>query len=221
MFKNILAFSLATILVLGCGGGGGGGSTMPRRPAILPEIPLQTLAHAPQAPIIDFDGSLHVGAKVAPEINQLSITGARGEVSISSGYVRDGVGRDALVEFLKPFVEVGPSKSIAGLPTYSSPPIVRAAQGTSAEHMDYAVRAVQILNAYLPYDDRLSFSNIPSPPGVGTYEVPPGEVLLTSPRIGNGINRPPGLQEMSRVGLQEAEVFITNILKPEKQHTGK
>ena len=71
MFKNILAFFLATILALGCGGGGGGGSTMPRRPAILPEIPLQTLAHAPQAPIIDFDGSLRVGAGVAPELGQL------------------------------------------------------------------------------------------------------------------------------------------------------
>lgn len=178
MFKNILAFFLATILALGCGGGGGGGSTMPRRPAILPEIPLQTLAHAPQAPIVDFDGSLHVGAGVAPEINQLSKTGARGDMSISSGSVRDGAGRDALVEFLKPFVEVGPSKSIAGLPTYSSPPVVRAARGTSAEHMDYAVRAVQIINAYLPHDKRISFSGNPSPPRVGTDEVPPGEIFI-------------------------------------------
>ena len=178
MFKNILAFFLATILALGCGGGGGGGSTMPRRPAILPQIPLQTPVHAPQAPIVNLDGSLHVGAKVAPEINQLSITGARGEVSISSGSVRDGAGRDALVEFLKPFVEVGPSKSIAGLPTYSSPPVVRAARGTSAEHMDYAVRAVQIINAYLPRDKRISFSSNPSPPRVGTDEVPPGEIFI-------------------------------------------
>ncbi len=177
MFKNILAFFLATILVLGCGGGGGG-PTIERNAFVVGELPLQTPVHGRNAPIIDFDGSLRVGAGVAPEISQLETTGARGEVSVSSGHVRDGAGRDALVEFLKPFVETGPSKSIAGLPTYSSPPVVRAAQGTSAEQMDYAVRAVQILNAYLPYDDRLSFSNIPSPPGVGAYDVPHGEIFI-------------------------------------------
>ena len=178
MFKNILAFSLATILVLGCGGGGGGGPTIERNAFVVGELPLQTPVHGRNAPIIDFDGSLRVGAGVAPELSQLETTGARGEVSVSSGHVRDGAGRDALVEFLKPFVETGPSKSIAGLPTYSSPPVVRAAQGTSAEQMDYAVRAVQIINAYLPRDKRISFSSSPSPPGVGTYEVPPGEIFI-------------------------------------------
>ena len=170
MFKNILAFFLATILVLGCGGGGGV-PPIERNAFVVGDLPLQTPVHGRNAPIIDFDGSLHVGAKVAPEISQLGVTGARGEVSISSGSVRDGAGRAAVVEFMKQFIH-------SGLPTYPSPPVVRAAQGTSAVHMDYAVHAVQILNAYLPRDDRLSFSNIPSPPGVATYEVPSGEIFI-------------------------------------------
>ena len=90
MFKNILAFSLATILVLGCGGGGGGGPTIERNAFVVGELPLQTPVHGRNAPIIDFDGSLRVGAGVAPELSQLETTGARGEVSVSSGHVRDG-----------------------------------------------------------------------------------------------------------------------------------
>ena len=170
MFKNILAFSLATILVLGCGGGGGG-QTIERNAFVVGELPLQTPVHGRNAPIIDFDGSLRVGAGVAPELGQLEKTGEHGEVSISSGYVRDGAGRAAVVEFMKQFIH-------SGLPTYPSPPIVRVARGTSPKDMNNTVRAVQILNAYLPYDDRLSFSNIPSPPGVGTYDVPHGEIFI-------------------------------------------
>ena len=170
--KNILAFFLATILVLGCGGGGGGGvPPIERNAFVVGDLPLQTPVHGRNAPIIDFDGSLRVGAGVAPELSQLEKTGEHGEVSISSGSVRDGAGRAAVVEFMKQFIH-------SGLPTYPSPPIVRVARGTNPKDMNNTVRAVQIINAYLPYDDRLSFSNIPSPPGVATYEVPSGEIFI-------------------------------------------
>ena len=102
MLKHILAFFLATILVLGCGGGGGV-PPIERNAFVVGDLPLQTPVHGRNAPIIDFDGSLHVGAGVAPEISQLGVTGARGEVSISSGSVRDGAGRAAVVEFMKQF----------------------------------------------------------------------------------------------------------------------
>ena len=191
MFKNILAFFLATILVLGCGGGGGG-STTPRRPAILPEIPLQTPAHAPQAPSVDFDGSLHIGPDVAPARNQLRETDARGEVSVSSGYVRDGVGLDNLREFLNVFIEVGPEKQNAGLPTFPNPPVVRMATGTSDEHISNAVRAVQIINASLPRDKRISFSSNPAPPLVATADVPEGEIFIDfAPKSEWNVSTPP------------------------------
>ena len=190
MFKNILAFFLATILALGCGGGGGGGSTMPRRPAILPEIPLQTLAHAPQAPIVDFDGSLHIGPDVAPARNQLRETDARGEVSVSSGYVRDGVGLDNLREFLNVLIEVGPEKQYAGLPTFPNPPVLRMATGTSDEHISHAVRAVQIINASLPRDERISFSSNPAPPL--DADVPEGEIFIDfAPKSEWNVSTPP------------------------------
>ena len=117
MFKNILAFFLATILILGCGGGGGGGSTVPRRPAILPELPLQTPAHAPQAPIVDFDGSLHIGPDVAPAKERIVETGARNGVSVSSGRVRDGAGARDVIDYLHPRTTGG---SAVGLRTFQS-----------------------------------------------------------------------------------------------------
>ena len=217
MFKNILAFSLATILVLGCGGGGGGGSTMPRRPAILPELPLQTPAHAPQAAIVDFDGSLHIGTDVAPARNQLRETDARGEVSVSSGYVREGVGRDTLVEFLKTFVEVGPGKPYAGLPTFQNPPVVRTATGTSDEHISHAVRAVQIINAALPHDKRISFNSNPAPPLVATTDVPEGEIFIDfAPKRDWNVSTPP---PDTRVGSAANRNFLrTNLETGERTY---
>ena len=205
MFKNILAFFLATILALGCGGGGGG-STTPRRPAILPEIPLQTPAHSPQAPIIDLDGSLHIGTDVAPARNQLRETDARGEVSVSSGYVRDGVGLDNLREFLNVFIEVGPEKQNAGVPTFPNPPVVRMATGTSDEHISHAVRAVQIINASLPRDKRISFSSVPAPPLAATADVPEGEIFIDfAPKSEWNVSTPP---PETRVGHASSRSFI-------------
>ena len=63
--------SLALILP-GCGGGGGGGGTgatvaFPgtQNPAFIVAAPMQAPDHAKQAPVIDFDGTLHVGAGFA------------------------------------------------------------------------------------------------------------------------------------------------------------
>ncbi len=174
MFKNIAAFFLATILALGCGGGGG--SSTPRRPAILPEIPLQTTSHAPQAPIVDFSGTLHVGSGVKPEINQLEKAGVRGEISISSGHVQDGVGLNTLLMFgIEVAIDGG---QLWGLPTFPNPPVVRIARGTSDEHISHAVRTVQVINASLPHDRRISFSDNPAPPLVTVDNVPQGEIFI-------------------------------------------
>jgi len=175
MFKNSLAFFLATILIWGCGGGGGGGSTMPRRPAILPELPLQTPVHAPQAPVVDFDGSLHIGPDVAPPRDRLVETGARNGVSVSSGRVRDGAGTRAVIDYLHPRTTEG---SAVGLRTFQEPPVVSVAVGTSGRFTDNAVRAVQIINAALPYDKRLSFSIVPAPDPETILDVPEGSIVI-------------------------------------------
>ncbi len=174
MFKNILAFFLATILALGCGGGGGG-STTPRRPAILPEIPLQTPAHSPQAPIIDLDGSLHIGANVVSPKNLLRGTGVRNEVSISSGRVRDGAGASDVINYLRPRTTEG---SAVGLRTFEVPPVISVAVGTSGGFTDNAVRAVQIINAALSNDKRLSFSIVPAPDPETSSDVPEGSIVI-------------------------------------------
>ena len=89
MFKQVL-FSVFVILLIGCGGGG---STVPGpvRPAVLPGIPLQKPAQAARAPITDFDGSPHVGARVSSPKDRPAGAGAHNGVSVSSGLLRDGV----------------------------------------------------------------------------------------------------------------------------------
>ena len=160
--------SLALILP-GCGGGGGS-AIIPRTPSV---IPLQAPVHAHQAPTIDFGDTLHIGAGVKPEVNQLASVSQDGDMVISSGYVRDGAGREAVVAFLSQFLENKPS-----LRTWASPPVVRVAEGTTPRQTDYAVQAVQIINAYLPRENRLRFSSAPSPAGVGTFEVSEGDIFI-------------------------------------------
>ena len=165
--KRICAILMAFLLT-GCGGGGS--AVIPRTPSV---IPLQAPVHAHQAPTIDFGDILHIGAGVKPEVNQLASVSQDGDMVISSGYVRDGAGREAVVAFLSQFLENKPS-----LRTWASPPVVRVAEGTTPRQTDYAVQAVQIINAYLPRGNRLRFSSAPSPAGVGTFEVSEGDIFI-------------------------------------------
>ena len=167
--KRICAILMA-FLLSGCGGGGGGSAIIPRTPSV---IPLQAPVHAHQAPTIDFGDTLHIGAGVKPEVNQLASVSQDGDMVISSGYVQDGAGREAVVAFLSQFLENKPS-----LRTWASPPVVRVAEGTTPRQTDYAVQAVQIINAYLPRGNRLRFSSAPSPAGVGTFEVSEGDIFI-------------------------------------------
>ncbi|MCY4385062.1 MAG: hypothetical protein OXE44_18175 [Nitrospinae bacterium] len=168
----------------GCGGGGGGGGSavIPRTPSVIPSsvIPLQAPVHARQAPIIEYSDTVHVGAGVRPEANQLASVRQDGDTVISSGHVRDGAGREAVVAFLDQFIENFSQffDSEPSLQTWASPPVVRVAEGTTPRQTDYAVQAVQIINAYLPRENRLRFSGVPSPPGVGTFEVSEGDIFI-------------------------------------------
>ena len=184
---KVLAAFLSFVLALyGCGGGGGGGSSRPpdvfHNAAHVVAGPNQTVEDARQAPVIDFDGMLHIGAGVELDISELTPAGAHGDVSISSGHVRDGAGRDATVAFFSQFF--GDPK---GLRSFREQPVVRVAQGTSAAHTDMVVRAVQILNAYLPRENRMIFSDIPSPYGADLTDVPTGEIHINFGPFGEQI----------------------------------
>ena len=181
------AFSVLLSLALllpGCGGGGGGGgrAVIPSTPSVIPSsvIPLQAPVHARQAPIIEYSDTVHVGAGVRPEANQLASVRQDGDTVISSGHVRDGAGREAVIAFLGHFFENFSEffEKDPVLQTWASPPVVRVAEGTTPRQTDYAVQAVQIINAYLPRKKRLGFSGVPSPPGVGTFEVDAGEIFI-------------------------------------------
>lgn len=184
--RTVLTILAATILAAltvlpGCGGGGGGGGgtgttvSFPgtQNPAFIVAAPMQTPDHARQAPVIDFDGTLHVGAGFAPDASQLGQSVEHGDTTISSGHVQDGAGRSATVAFLNQFHDES-----SRIRTWPSPPVVRVAVGTSGKYIDYAVRAVQIINSYLPHEHRFNFSSTPSPAGVGTFDVPDGEIFI-------------------------------------------
>ena len=141
-------------------------------PEELPELRAWRPVHAAQAPIVDRQGILHVGADVAPSAGQLTAGQTRNGVATSSGRVKDGTEAGRVIEFLE--VHVGARTSSAGegytftrtttgLPTFPDRPTVRLAAGTSDELAEHAVRAVQLINAALPYEKRVAFGTDPAP----------------------------------------------------------
>ena len=128
----------------------------------------------PDAPIVELDGVVHVGADVAPQVGQLAAGGTRHGASVSSGSVQDGVGRARVVSYLRDHVRAG----WVGLKTFTGRPVVRLAGGTSAEFIEYAERAVQLINAALPYGKRVLLGGNPAPALAVVQDVPDGEIHI-------------------------------------------
>ena len=156
-------------------------------PEELPEIPSQQPIHAAQSPIIDLQGVLHIGADVAPPAGELAAGGTHNGIAVSYGSARDGVGADRVLEFFETHVGGGPSKAgegftfergVTGLATFPDRPTIRLAEGTSDEFAAYAVRAVQFINAALPYEKRIVFSSDPAPPLAAIEDIPDGEIYI-------------------------------------------
>ena len=140
---------------------------------------METLEGTSQAPVVDLDtgqdrlqrnlsGIRHVGADVAPTAPLPQVTTHDG-VAVSRGSLRDGVGRAQVVAWLKenavdaeawgpgfPGLPIHSGQQLRG--TYDSVdvvvppgmPVVRLVEGTSEEHKNLAVRAIQAINAALP-----------------------------------------------------------------------
>ena len=196
---SLLAAAFALTLS-GCGGGGGSiGSVVdpgpialvgvssnhglaPLAPEEYPDLPVQQPVHGMQAPIIDLDGILHVGADVAPPAAQLATGGDYNGIAISFGRVQDGVGADRVFEYLEEHINVGEYKNTPGLEGYSTPPVVWIAEGTDEEFTEYVVHAVQLINAALPYEKRIVLNTMPAPPLAASKIFPTDRFLSTSRR---------------------------------------
>ena len=155
---------------------GGTPTVLPAEPEGFAALPLQHHLHAAQAPVVDLQGVLHVGADIAPSGDELAVTGTHNGTTVSYGRVRDGVGADAVIAYLNQQVDL--MSEHPGFMTFDTPPTVRLIQGTSAALSDYAVRAVQLINAALPRESRLLFSSDPAPTLRDLEAVPDGEIFV-------------------------------------------
>ena len=179
--KNIATRILPAILmfvifvVSGCGGGGTSGiPTLRLLPEHYPDLPRQQPLYAAQAPIVKLDGSLHIGADVAPLASELSVAVEHNGIDVSYGSVQDGQAASEIIEFLNQFISV----QYPRLETFADQPTLRFSQGTSDEYIDYTVRAVQLINSTLPNDKRILISSNFAPALTSVNNVPNREIFI-------------------------------------------
>ena len=207
-----------TAMLAACGGGG-----TPSPIAESPDLPLQTPLDARQAPIVDIQGMLHVGADVAAPVEQLPLSSNHGETRVSHGMLQDGVGAAELIAYLQADAE---SLQVAdeGTPDEqllpgglllrfaAMPPTVRVAEGTAPELIDELARVVQSINAALPRDWQLGFSADAVP--IDASAPSDGEIVVTFAAQADwpsGV-RPPGGED---IGLAEPVYSIVPTEDPD------
>lgn len=168
--------SLALILP-GCGGGGGGGgSSLPRQPALIP-------AQGLNAPVIYRRGGAQVGGDVRPSLSNLSLAGTHGGAAISSGRVRDGESAERVKDVLGKHA-VGRLPTLdPGTPyisTFYRKPTIQIRETTPDRYIDDVIRVVQLINAALPYDKRISVSPVRAvrPADHETHYIPAGHIYV-------------------------------------------
>ena len=139
----------------GGGGGGGGGSSFSRQPALIP-------AQAVNAPVIHRRDGVQIGGDVRPSLSSLSPAGKHGGAAISTGRVRDGESSARVKDLLGKHA-VGSVSSDPGTPyisTFYQKPTIRIRETTPDRYIDDVIRVVQLINAALPYDKRISVSPV-------------------------------------------------------------
>ena len=186
----------------------GADDTRPSSPA----LPVQEPAHAAQAPVLDLDGILHVGAAAAPLSDALPPV-RHGVASIHHGELPNAVTRAELRSYLQedalsyadPGANEQPFPDGLLLRFGADPPLVRVAEGTPAEFVDEAVRVVQLLNMALPRDWQIGFGDEPGP--AGTADPGPSEIIIA---FAAQENWPAGVQppEDEDIGLAQPRYEI-------------
>ena len=167
--KLLPALSLA-VLVAACGGGGNptsstgeppGPGTPPGNIAI-PTVSLPTLniADAVHAPAFARDGTIHVGGDAAPPATALARASTHGETEVNAGTIRDTAPRGEIASLIRS--ASSPAHILHTTMQRSfHPQVVKLAPNAGPlEH--YITRAVQIINAVLPPEERLILSATPA-----------------------------------------------------------
>ena len=116
------AATLALLIVAACGGAGGGSGSGVARPDNLPDLPLQSAATVSNAPILYIKQSLHIGADVAPPANALTQSAVHGDVKVSHGRVKDGIGADELIAYLSDDEQISEYKNSLGIARFGATP---------------------------------------------------------------------------------------------------
>ena len=167
------SFSMSVALMLAACAGGENNPTVRE----YPKLPLLTPLQAAQAPIVDLDGTLHVGADTAAPADQLTPSARHGETRVSHGSVQDGVSAAEIIAYLEADAasflnsDEGDEMEVQLIPDGLllrfgfRPPTVRVAEGTTPELEYETLRVVQSINAALPQDWQLGFSRDPAPAG--------------------------------------------------------
>lgn len=188
------------------------------------ELPLQTAALAHQAPVINLNGRLHVGADVAGPAEDLSNVAGHGDASVSHGTIRDGVGAAEVIAYLQADAvsygapDDGDGSDVELLPGglvirfATDPPTIRVAEGTPEALIDETVRVVQAINAALPPAWQLRFS--PDPVAAVATAPADGEILVTFAPQASWFTQTI-LPEDVGIGLAEPRYAITPTGDPE------
>lgn len=151
-------------------------------PEVMDDVPAPAvsspLLDPPPAPVVAYEGRLHVGAGVAPDTGQLAAIGMHDTAAVSYGWLQDGVGAGEVIAYLREHADVGEFKPDAGLLTFPTPPTVRLAEGTTDAMADLVMQAVRLLNANLPHDRRIRSVSERVTPLQPLDDIPDGEIFL-------------------------------------------
>ena len=205
MFRCSIALSLCLVgLLAACGGGGREPVTEGRPPGPATEgtsgLPLLRPGASFRAPIVALEGIVHVGADVAATDDTAFRSGRHGAVAVSYGVADDGVGAEELRAYLTADASSLTNEQYPdgyARRFGADPPIVRVAEGATREMIGETVRAVQLINASLPYDWRLRISADPGPDDL--FRPDDGEVLVEFAALEEWSH--PDEQPAERVGL--------------------
>ena len=174
-WDRIAAALLFAAALGGCGGGGNApppdaGARQHLPPGLPADVPREAYlwidSIRPGAPVMDFDGTLHVGADVAPPAAALARTGSRGGAALWKGALRDGIAAEDVVDYLRQATEAslqGKGKAVSGLATFPETQVrtvklafTERTRNRFTPNVAQATEdAVRIVNAALPFGQQL------------------------------------------------------------------
>ena len=117
-------------------------------------------AQAVNAPVIHRRDGVQIGGDVRPSLSSLSPAGAHGGAAISAGHIRDGESSARVKDLLGKHA-TGSVSSDPGTPyisTFEQKPTIQVRETTPDRYIGDVIRVVQLINAALPYDKRISVS---------------------------------------------------------------